>query len=456
MRFFAPRLAALALLSGLPACDHSDLIGSRGSVGDALPDGSVGRRPLGGSGGTAGVRGAGGSHAVADASMGAGGSHAVADASVGAGGSHAVADASRGAGGSHAVADASRGAGGSHVADASRASGGSRAIADGAAGSGADATSTLDGSSSGGAYASCDGLPSDCGKYADEWCCQSPLVTGGSFVRNFAGSPVPSGAPTATVSDFRLDKFEITVARYQRFSAAWNAGYRPTAGSGKHAHLNGGRGLAMSGGGYESGWDPSWNGLVLSRSGPWIEPPDATHYDATPMTGIDWYAAYAFCIWDGGFLPSDTEWNYAAAGGSEQRLFPWSNPPGSATIDCSYANYLNLSGGPPPYGYCYNGVGGVAPVGSTPKGDGKYGQSDLAGNAWEWTLDWLNSPLPSCVDCTDTQAPAGPGGWQTYKMLRSGAMDREPTLLYTTASEGQAPSDPTGYLGVGARCARSP
>src|SRR6185312_9797256 len=94
---------------------------------------------------------------------------------------------------------------------------------------------------------------------------------------------------------------------------------------------------------------------------------------------ITWYEAYAFCIWDGGFLPSEAEWNYAAAGGSEQRAYPWTT---TSTIDCSYANYAGADGG----GQCQ--AGGLDDVGSqSPQGDGKYGQSDLAGNAWEWTLD---------------------------------------------------------------------
>jgi hypothetical protein len=85
---------------------------------------------------------------------------------------------------------------------------------------------------------------------------------------------------------------------------------------------------------------------------------------------VTWYDAYAFCIWDGGFLPSEAEWNYAAAGGAEQRVFPWSNPPKSTTIDCSFANYFN--GASPCFGGPSN-VGGPNSVGATsPKGDGKY------------------------------------------------------------------------------------
>ena len=53
------------------------------------------------------------------------------------------------------------------------------------------------------------------------------------------------------------------------------------------------------------------------------------------MNCIDWYTAYAFCIWDGGRLASEAEWNFAAAGGSEQRYYPW----GDASLDPTLASY---------------------------------------------------------------------------------------------------------------------
>lgn len=326
----------------------------------------------------------------------------------------------------------------------------------------ADARSVVD---SGGTMPgrSCVGLPADCGPHADESCCARPLVTGGTFFRDYDGvSPsYSSKSSTATLSDFRLDRFEITVGRFRNFVAAWDAGYRPAAGAGKHAHLRDGQGLAMSDGGYETGWDPSWEALAQNAAdwhallAAWD---GARDIETTPISPINWYASYAFCIWDGGFLPSDSELNYAASGGSEQRVYPWSNPPTSPVIDCSFANYSSLDmTGHPPYGYCGgNGYGGLLPVGSvSPKGDGKYGQADLGGNVWEWTLDWLNPNVPTCFDCTTTKLTASTG-WNEYKVFRDGACDRDSSLIVSSSHLGDLPTR-NGYSGgSGARCAYAP
>jgi formylglycine-generating enzyme required for sulfatase activity len=278
-----------------------------------------------------------------------------------------------------------------------------------------------------------------------ESCCTSLPVTGGTYFRTYVnggGGPTGTAAP-ATVSDFRLDKYEVTVGRFRRFVLAWNAGFRPAPGSGKHAHLNAGSGLAATGGGYELGWDAADDGNVSPTDAnltldpvyaTWTAAPGSN--EQKPINRANFWEAYAFCIWDGGFLPTEAEWEYAAAGGSEEREYPW----GAATPSVEYAIYgCN-------YGAGCGSSANIAPVGTAKAGAGKWGQVDLAGNLWEWNLDW-SAAYGTCLDCVDVTAASS-------REVRGGACVLGAAYLLTPVRNDRVPSTRDGLIGF--RCARAP
>jgi len=302
-----------------------------------------------------------------------------------------------------------------------------------------------------------------------ESCCTSLEVTGGTFYRSYDGVKYTDKSNPATVSSYRLDKYEITVGRFRQFVAAIIAGWRPMAGSGKHTHLNGGKGLNATGGGYEAGWDANWNAFFLTSASAWNTNLAMAHGTWTPSPGTNenkpisnetWYDAYAFCIWDGGFLPSEAEWNYAAAGGggpSGQRVYPWSIPSTSTTIDCSYANYAPQQSGTATTACttpsCVGGCPADAPsnVGTeSPKGDGAYGQTDLSGNIEEWTLDHAGAYVTPCLDCANLSA-ASPREWRGGGWSPDSTRDGNLVISYrfNFASSSR-------FNDMGARCARVP
>jgi formylglycine-generating enzyme required for sulfatase activity len=309
-----------------------------------------------------------------------------------------------------------------------------------------------------------------------ESCCTSLEVTGGTYFRTydetdsgFVNPPADGGpageADPATVSSFRLDKYVVTVGRFRQFVNAvlpldGGAGWSPSPGSGKHLHLNNGNGLAATGGGYEPGWvasddsqiAPTNANLVAGYPGPgglgtsgavgatWTAL--AGSQENLPINEENWYEAYAFCIWDGGFLPSEAEWEYAAAGGSQQREYPWgSTPPGTAN---QYAIYGCLY----PSMSITCTLASMAPVGTAILGAGRWGQLDLAGDVWEWNLDWY-AAYAACTDCADFTLGIA------MHALRGGGAAGNSAFLPPPYRDNTEPSDYREDA-IGFRCARTP
>jgi formylglycine-generating enzyme required for sulfatase activity len=92
-----------------------------------------------------------------------------------------------------------------------------------------------------------------------------------------------------------------------------------------------------------------------------------------PMVCVSWNDANTYCEWAGARLPTEVEWEYAARG-PQGWIFPWGNE-----FDGMRANYKGNDDG---YGF-------LSPVGSFPSGASWVGALDMAGNAWEWTAEWI-------------------------------------------------------------------
>jgi sulfatase modifying factor 1 len=289
-----------------------------------------------------------------------------------------------------------------------------------------------------------------------ESCCTSLEVPAGTYFRTYTndGNGPTGEADPATVSGFRLDKYEVTVGRFRQFLDAWEAGWRPAAGSGIHVHLNGGLGLAnvATPGSYEIGWAPGPGNPVdptAASTCPGLGPSSLDRRDPNlPIDCIDWSDAYAFCIWDGGFLPSEAEWEYAAAGGGQQREYPWGTmAPGTrnlyAVYACSYPDEQRS---------CAPQTGETAPTGITRLGAARWGHLDMAGNVYEWNLDFWNStyvtPSVDGAYLTDIS-----GGF-TLRVLRGGSFDEDEPEMVPPARNLNQPIDRATDLGV--RCARTP
>jgi formylglycine-generating enzyme len=312
--------------------------------------------------------------------------------------------------------------------------------------------------------ASGDGI-SNCGLSSNQHCASSTALAAGSYVFG-----TMSTVQNASISQVLLDRFEVTVGRFRTFVTAWNSGWRPTAGKGRHEHVGGGLGVAGSGGSRETGWDPAWNAYVGAPGEYANEPtgagatdvpswtsaltcnPLASTWSATPgslerapQNCLSWYDLYAFCVWDGGFLPTETEWEYAAAGGSQERTYPWGSTAPGADVTLANYNCGILGSGP---GIACTSTASIAAVGSSPAGAARWGHFDVAGNLFEWNLDFEGNPPSPCADCANlTFSSSG-------RILRGGAFGSSAQSL---SASMRGAGLRAGYRGpdIGGRCARS-
>jgi formylglycine-generating enzyme required for sulfatase activity len=129
----------------------------------------------------------------------------------------------------------------------------------------------------------------------------------------------------------------------------------------------------------------------------WVYPREKGNH---PAVGLNFEEACAYCQWAGLRLPSEAEWEKAARG-TDGRIYPWGN---------------KWNGH-----YCCHSVEhrrkGPEPVNSNPEGRSPYGCFNMAGNVWEWCLDWYN---PYSYD-SYARGDYRPPKVGVYRILRGGS-----------------------------------
>jgi formylglycine-generating enzyme len=176
-----------------------------------------------------------------------------------------------------------------------------------------------------------------------------------------------------------------------------------------------------------------------------------------PVVHVAYADALAYAQWAGKELPSEAEWEYAARGGLEQKMFAWGDefaPRGRMMANSWQGEF-------PWQNLLSDGYGGTSPVGSFPPNG--YGLLDVTGNVWEWTSDWFAPRHPGGEDkpCCVPRNPRVDSDAQSYgngeaiarKVIKGGSHLCAPNycLRYRPAAR-QSEAIDTSTSHIGFRC----
>ncbi|HOW51849.1 MAG TPA: formylglycine-generating enzyme family protein [bacterium] len=245
------------------------------------------------------------------------------------------------------------------------------------------------------------------------------LIPAGTFEYG-APAGTPTGAATATdgvlssdgfntvqLSEYYIDKYEVTNAQYRVCQNADVCTEPYTISSSRYPNYY---------------YDPA--------------------YQNFPVLWVSWNQANTFCQWAGKELPTEAQWEKAARGES-YRKYPWGDTAPQDNAENSIVNYSAL-------------FEDVTDVSSFENAVSSYGIYNMAGNAAEWTATWydIDSYYKKSADSEPAVDPTGPadGGTADKKVIRGGSwVSLEPEIT-TYARDKAFPH--YRYYNLGFRCAK--
>ena len=223
------------------------------------------------------------------------------------------------------------------------------------------------------------------------------LVPGGDFIMGSdKGDEDEAPAHRVRLHAFYIDKFEVTNGRFAKYVEAIQS-------------------------------EPPWG--FSDKETPVI------HADR-PVRWVNWMDAMGYCLWVGKRLPTEAEWEKAARG-TDERVYPWGNDPPTPVHAV--------------YGLKEGSGETVSVIGDHHMGQSPYGAQDLAGNLYEWVMDWYAEDFYSGFINSPAINPRGPAEG-TAKVQRGGSYVNTP---YRLRSSFRTKADPTEQdPNVGFRCAQ--
>jgi iron(II)-dependent oxidoreductase len=167
-------------------------------------------------------------------------------------------------------------------------------------------------------------------------------------------------------------------------------------------------------------------------------------FEQHPINCVTWQQATDFCTWFGGRLLSESEWEYAARAGGDNRAFPW----GMESPSCDLAIMVDDSG--------ISGCGNnrTWPVCSKLDGRTDQGLCDMSGNVFEWIQDTFHSSY-------EGEVPGDGSAWEDfasldiYRVVRGAAYNTsEGNSLHVASRANDLENRVSDKFGI--RCGRTP